>query len=89
MNKLILTLLMVSSIAYADSWEIPNNGGEKIVLTDTPCSNKPNQYVAFTQTNEYSDFGCWFYSENYAMVTWRDGTVRIYPAKDFVKVQKQ
>ena len=90
MKKIIALLMTVASLnANADSWQTTNQNGRRIVLTETPCTGKVNQWVAFTQSsNAQTLFGCWFYSEGFAMVIWSDGDVRTYPANTFVKVTK-
>ena len=86
MNKLLLALLLVSSIAQAQSWEMKNDAGGKIIATDTLCTNESNKYVIFAQDSAgHVLFGCWFFAEGYVMTTWADGTLRSYSANDFIK----
>jgi hypothetical protein len=88
MSKLLIALLLLSTTAYADSWESPNKIGGKIVLTDTKCTSEPTKMVIFSQSNEGPTlFGCWFYAEGYIMVTWNDGDIRSYPSDTFTKKQ--
>ena len=89
MSKLLIAVLLLSTVAHAESWETTNQNGGKIVLTDTKCTSEPSKMVVFSQANNGPTlFGCWFYAEGYAMVKWSDGDIRAYPENLFAKKQK-
>lgn len=89
MNKLLLALCFVPLLAKADSWDMPNQAGGKIVLTTTPCSDKPNQSVVFSTTRSGDTiFGCWFGAENFVMIVWSNGEVSTFPGTSFTYRKK-
>ena len=89
MKKLLAVLCLLPALAKADSWELVNQAGGKIVLTTTPCSDKPNQNLVFSTTPSGNTiFGCWFGAENFVMIVWSDGAVSTFPGNVFTYKRK-
>ena len=84
MKKLFLILAIVSGIAQADTWVMPNNGGGQVVLTDRACKGYKNLYEAYTYTNNIYIDGCWALVDGKVHVAWNNQGRRVYEMNDFV-----
>lgn len=75
MNALIASII----IAFSG-----NEAGGRIALTNERGQCSADQFAAFSfaSTGEYV-VGCWLYRETLVIVTWADGTKRIYPSDNF------
>ena len=84
MKKLFLILALVSGVAQADTWVMPNNGGGQVVLTDRACKGYKNLYEAYTYTNSVFLEGCWALVDGKVHVAWNNQGRRVYEMNDFV-----
>ena len=85
MNKLFLVLAIMSGMAQADTWVMPNNGGGEVVLTDRLCQGYKNLYYAYTYTPQLYLDGCWRLMDGKVHVVWeKGGGRRVYEMNDFV-----
>lgn len=84
MKKLLIALALVSGIAQADTWVMPNNGGGQIVLTDRKCVGYKTLYYAYTYTNQAYFDGCWALIDGKVHVVWEKNQRRVYNMNDFV-----
>ena len=84
MKKLFLILAIVSGIAQADTWVMPNNGNGQIVLTDRKCVGYKHLYYAYTYTNQAYFDGCWALIDGKVHVVWEKNQRRVYNMNDFV-----
>ena len=93
MKKTLLGLLLVSGIANAQVFVMPNNGGGEITLTQEKCKADNGAYPAlrhvYSWTNSYYMEGCWAVIDGNISVIWmnKDGSRerRIYPINGFNK----
>ena len=93
MKKLLAALLMLPSLALAESWSIPNKNGGEIVITDRPCvvrgKNYENLREAYSHWNGGFMEGCWTITDGMARIVWLtgDGEVRLYELANFKQKQ--
>ncbi len=87
MKKLFLILAIVSNMAQADTWVMPNNGGGQIVITDRPCQGYKSLYEAYTYSNSGYWTGCWGLVDGKVHIAWHKGDRRVYEMNDFVPDQ--
>jgi hypothetical protein len=88
MNKLFLILAIVSNMAHADTWVMPNNGGGQIVLSDRKCPGHPTLFEVYSYTNNVYLTGCWAVVDGKIHVVWDKGQGRrVYEMNDFVPDQ--
>lgn len=85
-KKLLVALLLVSSVAYADEWlETANQNGGKIMLLTHKCGDQyPNlKLTVVSDKNGQTFFGCWAYFSGMVHVTYQDGTSFVYDPNIF------
>ena len=88
MNKLFLILAIVSNLAQADTWVMPNQGNGQIVLTDRKCSGTKNLFYVYAYTTTAFLEGCWGLLDGKVHVVWEKGQGRrVYEMQDFVPDQ--
>lgn len=63
----------------ADVAYINNQGGTRIVFTDTPCKDGKSLIAHSADRGGKVLFGCWFIAGDDLMVVWDDGDVYRYP----------
>lgn len=62
---------------------MPNDGGGKIVLLDTPCNIK-DTWTAYTYLpSGHSLVGCWTAGGDRIFIDWGKNDIRSYPANNF------
>jgi hypothetical protein len=83
MKKLFLILAIVSNMAQADTWVMPNQGGGQVVLTDRLCQGYKNLYYAYTYTDRVFLDGCWRLLDGKIHIVYENGEKRVYEASDF------
>ncbi|CAB4127870.1 hypothetical protein UFOVP96_39 [uncultured Caudovirales phage] len=86
-TKIIASLLLLSTSAFADIWVSPNTVGGQIVLTERQCKDYPALWAMYTRlpTGETWD-GCWTFYDGLVQVVYSyDGKKRTYDPKGFVK----
>lgn len=86
MKKIIALLMLVPALAHAERWfEMKNNAGGKIILTEYKCegSKEGKLAIATTDTGKSLD-GCWFYFVDMVHVVWKTGDKSTFEPKDFV-----
>lgn len=87
MKKLLITLLLVSSSAYAEKYfEQRNKAGGKIVLHATQCYDKSKPALRLATASSptgKTDFGCWGYFGGEVHIVFDDGERRAYSADVF------
>ena len=94
MNKLLITLMLVSGFAQAaEEWfESTNESGGKIVLLNSECINRANQntlkrmYAAHKNGQTY--WGCWNYWADQVHVIYDEGQSYTYDPTLFVRRTK-
>jgi hypothetical protein len=88
MNKLLIALLIVSSSANAQAlFQLNNNAGGKIVLTDELCRNKSNKLAYSTSNGMSTLLGCWTADDSHIHVQWYDSDLRSYPYEGWVDIR--
>lgn len=94
MKRLIAAVLAATSIsAVADTWEIPNQNGGKIVLQDFVCVGKGGKRyeglrsMFAVNSGGKTISGCWYVSEGWVHVTYEDNTEYTYPASSFRQIK--
>lgn len=74
MRKLLVALLMVPTIALAESFSMPNNNGGEIVITDRVCTYKGQNYDPLKHAYSYWNGGlingCWKVTDNMVEIIW-------------------
>lgn len=90
MKKLLLALMLVSSMAQADTFAtLPNNAGGKIVLTDETCKLGEKVYEKLNRaynygSSGYTSEGCWTTEDETIIVIWVDTNTKMrYPMGNF------
>jgi hypothetical protein len=88
MTKLLLGLLLVSNLAYAEIWyEAVNLPTEKIILTHIDCEQKENQPTTkkmyATTAGVKTSRGCWHYKNGSVYVIDSSGEIYSYPPDIF------
>lgn len=93
MKKYLLGLLLaVSTVANAVTWEMPNQSGGRIVLTDRMCIQNGKTYEKLNDAYAYDSngtviSGCWFMQDNLVNIIWaKSGDHKVYSPNDFTKV---
>jgi len=80
--------LMLSTSAYADTWQMPNNAGGQIIATDRPCPKYPKLFEIYSRGSDGTTInGCYVVYDGWVHVSWNDGTERTYDPKMFIKMQ--
>jgi hypothetical protein len=88
MNKLLIALLLVSSAANAEAlFQLNNNAGGKIVLTDELCRNNKNRLAYSMSPNHDTILGCWSADSSYVHIGWYEGGIRSYTYEGWVDVR--
>lgn len=82
MKKLFLALALVSGVAQADTWSMPNQGGGKVVLTDRECKGYPSLRESYAYTSEGYWSGCWTIIDGKVHMVAGDER-RVYELKSF------
>ena len=85
MRKLLIALLIVSGAAQAEAkFEMRNNAGGKIILTDQPCNNGTHQLAYTTSPKTETQQGCWGADSSFVHIRWYEtNDLRSYPADAF------
>lgn len=87
MNKLLITLLLLPSLAFAEQWlEAANDAGGKILLLQTKCGSGKNdgRMVIATTSKGDSVNGCWYYFAEMVHVVWKDGKTSSFNSENFM-----
>ena len=89
MRKLLIALLMVPVLANAEAmFEILNQAGGKIVLTDEYCRDGSHK-LAYSMMPGYSTLlGCWSADSQYVHIGWYDNDLRSYPINTWTYIGK-
>ena len=92
MKKLLVALLMVPTIALAESFSMPNKNGGEIVITDRICTRNGKSYDPLKQAYSYWNGGylegCWTLEDNMVKIIWMttgDPSIRMYNITDFTR----
>lgn len=91
MKKLFAVLCCIPSLAFAEAWSTPNEGGGEIVITDRACTYGGKTYDKLREAYGYSGKGyiegCWTYVDGLVRIVWKnsDGTAdtRVYKLENF------
>lgn len=74
MKRFLAALLMVPSIALANSFSMKNQNGGEIVITDRVCTYKGTSYEhlrhAYSYWNGGYIEGCWTVTDNMVRIIW-------------------
>lgn len=87
MKKLLAAALVFTvTSAHAERWfEMKNNAGGKIILTEYKCEGtKEGKLAIATMDTGKSLDGCWFYFVDMVHVVWKTGDKSTFEPKDFV-----
>lgn len=75
---------MLPSVAFAESWYLPNQAGGQIILTDTKCPNYSElNWMYARNSSGQSIAGCWTVKDGFVQVAWDSGGLSSYPANQF------
>lgn len=92
MKKLVIIAALVAAPAFADTWEMPNQSGGRIVLQETTCfiggkkyNNLRSMFAASGAGKTFS--GCWYFEDGWVHVIYNDGSEYTYPASSFTHLQ--
>lgn len=93
MKKLVLIAALVAAPAFADTWELPNQSGGKIVLQESVCimnggrryENLRNMFAMSSSGKTFS--GCWYMTDGWVHVIYNDQTEYTYPANAFTYIR--
>lgn len=90
MKKLLIALLLVSSVVKAEAiFQTKNQSGGSIVLTDEKCNNGTG-YLAYSMTpNGNTILGCYLADKLYIHIFWREGGMRSYDYNGWYPVEKK
>jgi hypothetical protein len=94
MNKLLITLMLVSGFAQAaEEWfESANESGGKIVLLTSECNSRPDQKTLRRMYAAHKTgatiWGCWNYWSDQVHVIYDDGQSYTYDPNLFVRRTK-
>jgi hypothetical protein len=84
MRNLLIALLFVSGAAQAEAkFEMDNNAGGKIILTDVPCNNGTHNLAYSTRPKGETLQGCWGADSSFVHIRWYSNDLRSYPADAF------
>lgn len=85
MKKLLLALLLVSNISYADiAATMRNKAGGYIALTSDVCSTSDTMFQAYSSMPNHSTmWGCWYSDTINVHIRWSDGDYRTYPLENW------
>jgi hypothetical protein len=95
--KLLAALLLVPSIALANSWSQQNQNGGEIVIADRACVVQGKDYGPLKQAYSYWNGGfmegCWLIQDGMVKIiwktTWNDGVeTRMYTIESFTPKTK-
>lgn len=96
MRKLIAGLLIIPSMALADSWSMPNKSGGEIVITDRECRHNGKPFSTLNQAYAYSNGsyteGCWTVQDDMIKIIWNivgGPETRVYDPKEFTLKSKE
>lgn len=90
MKKLLLSLLLVTSVAHAGNlFYAKNSNGGEIVLTDERGTCAAGTNLAYPSLGSGNGvlYGCWLYQEPLVQVVYSDGSYYQYPAENFQSTQ--
>ena len=89
MKYLLLATLLVAPIAHSEAlFELRNQAGGKIILTDEKCRDN-SHYLAYSMMPNYPTLlGCWAADSQYVHIGWYDNDLRSYPATSWTYIGK-
>ena len=88
MKKLFLILAIVSNMAHADTWVMPNHGNGQIVITDRLCQGYKHIFYAYSYSDRAFLEGCWAVIDGKVHIEWNQKVGRrVYEMNDFVPEQ--
>ena len=81
--------LSTCSCAHADTWQMPNEAGGQIVLTDRQCSAKyPRLFQMYARGPDGVTLnGCWALYDGYVHAVYDDRSEHTYDPKMFTKME--
>lgn len=89
MKKLLLSLMLIASSAHAERWfEMPNEAGGKIILTESKCISSEGKLVIATTPSGGNVQGCWYYFADMVHIVWQHGKTSSFNPSDFTPRQK-
>jgi hypothetical protein len=87
MKKLLLGLILVSNMAFAEIWYEAEKPNKKIILTHIDCDQKENQPTTkkmyITTAGVKTSRGCWHYKNGSIYVIDNSGEIYSYPPDIF------
>lgn len=90
MKKIAFILLMICGMAFAEEWfEMPNEAGGKIILTNSKCeSSESGKLVIATTPKGGNILGCWYYFTDMVHIVWKNGQTSSFQPTDFTAKKK-
>lgn len=81
MKSIIAALALAATVATAGTVATTKNAaGAMAVLTDVRCEGSKNTFIAYTVYDGGKTLlGCWSMDDNFIIVRWDDGDLRMYP----------
>lgn len=90
MKKLLVVLLFLTSSAHAERWfEMPNEAGGKIILTETKCTKGEGKFVIATTPSGTNIHGCWYYFTDMVHIAWENGKSSSFSPNDFTAKERK
>lgn len=89
MKNLLLAALLISLPAHAEAlFELRNQAGGKMILTDEKCRDN-SHYLAYSMMPNYQTLlGCWSADSQYVHIGWYDNDLRSYPIGSWIYIGK-
>ena len=89
-KTLLLLYLGIAAIAaQANTWELPNRSGGKIVATDRPCPTKGADGLLYVYSHIPGGEalqGCWTVMDNTVIIMWDNGKMTVHAIDSFAPV---
>ena len=90
MRLLLFTLLLATiGDVQANTWELPNRSGGKIVATDRPCPTNGGEGLLYVYSHIPSGEtlqGCWTAMDNTVVIMWNNGKMTVHAIETFTPV---
>lgn len=83
-------LLAATTLAQANTWELPNRSGGKIVATDRPCHTKGGEgllYVYSYINGGETLQGCWTVMDSTVLIMWDTGQMTVHAIDTFTPIE--
>ena len=91
MKKLLIAMLFVPMLAHAERWfEMRNNAGGKIILTEYKCETGDGGKMVISTTKDGTTIqGCWFFFTDMVHIRWDSGTISSFNPNEFTMKERK